>query len=85
MTENPFREGELCPLILTARCQVTGSTTDKTPVTHRASVMSEDRPAADRLDDLLELQERAASRGLAHLAEWYGDRIVDEMTAGLAR
>jgi hypothetical protein len=45
----------------------------------------EDRVAADRFRDLLELQDRALARGLPSLAAWYADRIADEMTAGAAR
>jgi hypothetical protein len=44
-----------------------------------------DRSAAERFEDLLELRERAIARGLHRLADWYADRIVDEMTAGAAR
>ena len=44
-----------------------------------------DRTAAERFEDLLELHERALARGLPSLADFYADRIVDEMTAGLAR
>jgi hypothetical protein len=44
-----------------------------------------DRTTADRFEDLLELHERALARGLTSLADWYADRIVDEMTAGAAR
>jgi hypothetical protein len=44
-----------------------------------------DRSAADRFEDLLELHDRALARGLPSLAAWYADRILDEMTAGAAR
>lgn len=45
----------------------------------------DDRSAAERFEDLLELHDRALARGLPSLAAWYADRIADEMTAGLAR
>ena len=45
----------------------------------------DDRSAADRFEDLLELHDRALARGLPSLAAWYAERIADEMTAGLAR
>jgi hypothetical protein len=45
----------------------------------------DDQSAAVRLEDLLELHDRAIARGLPHLAEAYADRIIDEMTAGAAR
>ena len=45
----------------------------------------DDRVAADRFRDLLELHDRALARGLPSLAAWYADRILDEMTAGAAR
>jgi hypothetical protein len=44
-----------------------------------------DRSAAERFEDLLELRDLAIARGLHSLADWYADRIVDEMTAGAAR
>lgn len=43
-----------------------------------------DRSAAVRLEDLLELHDRAIARGLFGLAEAYAQRIVDE-TWGAAR
>jgi hypothetical protein len=45
----------------------------------------DDRVAADRFRDLLELHDRALARGLPSLAAWYADRIADEMSAGTAR
>lgn len=48
-------------------------------------LLEPDRTAAVRLEDLLELHERAIARGLPSLAEAYADRIVHEMTAGAAR
>lgn len=48
-------------------------------------LLHEDRSAAVRLEDLLELHDRAVARGLPHLAEAYAERIVDEMSAGTAR
>ena len=44
-----------------------------------------DRSAAVRLEDLLELRDRATARGLTALADEYTDRIIDEMTAGAVR
>lgn len=48
-------------------------------------LLRDDRSAAVRLEDLLELHDRAIARGLPHLAEAYADRIIDEMTAGAVR
>jgi hypothetical protein len=48
-------------------------------------LLPDDRSAAVRLEDLLELHDRAIARGLPHLAEAYADRIVTEMTAGAVR
>jgi hypothetical protein len=42
-------------------------------------------PVVAHFEDLLELHDRAVARGLTAQAEAYADRIVDEMTAGLAR
>lgn len=47
-------------------------------------LLPDDRSAAVRLEDLLELHDRAIARGLPHLAAAYADRIVDEMSAGTA-
>jgi len=44
-----------------------------------------DRSAADRFEELLELHDRAIELGLTRLADDYADRIIDEMTAGTAR
>jgi len=40
--------------------------------------------AAARFEDLLELEHRARVLGDRDLAEWYADRIVDEMLGGAA-
>ena len=48
-------------------------------------LLRDDRSAAVRFEDLLELHDRAFARGLFGLAEYYADRIIDEMTAGAAR
>ena len=48
-------------------------------------LLRDDRSAAVRLEDLLELHDRAVARGLIGLASWYADRIVMAMTAGAAR
>lgn len=45
-------------------------------------LLSDDRSAAVRLEDLLELHDRAIARGLFGLSEYYAQRIVDEMSAG---
>lgn len=41
----------------------------------------EDRSAAERLEDLLELRDRALARDLPQLAAWYRDRVIDELVA----
>lgn len=38
----------------------------------------------ERFEDLLELHERARALGHHGLAEWYANRIVDEMLGGAA-
>jgi hypothetical protein len=43
-----------------------------------------DRSAAARIEDLLELEQRARVLGDRDLAAWYVDRIVDEMLGGAA-
>ena len=43
-----------------------------------------DQSPAARFEDLLELHERARALGHHDLAEWYADRIVDEMLGGVA-
>lgn len=48
-------------------------------------LLSDDRSAAVRLEDLLELHDRAVARGLPHLAEAYADRILAEVTTGAVR
>ena len=42
-------------------------------------LLQDDRSAADRLEDLLELRDRARVRGYRALAEEYTDRIVAEV------
>ena len=48
-------------------------------------LLRDDRSAAVRLEDLLELRDRAIARGLVFQAEEYTDRIIDEITARAAR
>jgi hypothetical protein len=43
-----------------------------------------DRSPAARIEDLLELEQRARVLGRPDLAEWYADRIIDEMLGGAA-
>jgi hypothetical protein len=47
-------------------------------------LLPHDRSPAARFEDLLELQQRARALGHRDLAEWYADRIVDEMLGGVA-
>lgn len=64
------------------------ATTGQTILTLSAApevLLQDDRSAAERFEDLLDLHDRALARGLKAQAEAYADRIIDEMTAGLAR
>jgi hypothetical protein len=48
------------------------------PLPSRPVLLPDDRSAAARLEDLLELRDRARVRGYADLVELYTDRILDD-------
>lgn len=84
MTQTSYPQGKLCLRTLAAGCQPPRNGAAKTTATNGTSVMSEDRRAAARFLDLLELESRARARGLPDLADRYADRIIDAMLGGAA-
>ncbi len=81
MGESRFRVGELRPLAIDGACQDVTHGAVMSGVTEAGitsgHLLPEDAFAAARFEDLLELHARASD-------DTYADRIVDEMTAGLA-
>jgi hypothetical protein len=53
-------------------------------VPERIELLEEDQSAADVFARLLEALDGAAAGGQEYIAEWYADRIVDEMLGGAA-
>ena len=64
---------------MTADLQATRGKTDLALSASWEVPRQDDRTAAARFEDLLELRSRAAARGYHDLAEAYTDRIVDEV------